>query len=69
MILFCPFVSKKLNRNHLKQVKQERALQEQANTYLQLVCSACDLSEPRVREAAAAIQQIKVQVSLLKRSY
>ncbi|XP_027896443.1 nesprin-1 isoform X8 [Xiphophorus couchianus] len=46
----------------LQQVKQERALQEQASTYLQLVCSACDLSEPRVREAAAAIQQIKLQI-------
>lgn len=44
------------------QVKQERALQEQASTYLQLVCSACDLSEARVRETAAAIQQIKLQV-------
>ncbi|MED6283585.1 hypothetical protein CHARACLAT_010424, partial [Characodon lateralis] len=46
----------------LQQVKQERALQEQASTYLQLVCSACDLSEQRVREVAAAIQQIKLQI-------
>ncbi|KAM4529485.1 nesprin-1 isoform 3-T3 [Fundulus diaphanus] len=46
----------------LQQVKQERALQEQASTYLQLLCSACDLSEQRVREAAAAIQQIKLQI-------
>ncbi|XP_031731325.1 nesprin-1 isoform X8 [Anarrhichthys ocellatus] len=46
----------------LQQVKQERALQEQANTYLQLVCSACDLSELRVRGTAAAIQQFKLQV-------
>ncbi|XP_047184446.1 nesprin-1 isoform X2 [Scophthalmus maximus] len=45
----------------LQQVKQERALQEQAGTYLQLVCSACDLSEPRVRDTAAAIQQVKLQ--------
>ncbi|XP_026197444.1 nesprin-1 isoform X3 [Anabas testudineus] len=45
----------------LQQVKQERALQEQASTYLHLVCSACDLSEPRVRETAAAIQQVKLQ--------
>ncbi|XP_039981880.1 nesprin-1-like isoform X3 [Xiphias gladius] len=45
----------------LQQVKQERALQEQASTYLQLVCSTCDLSEPRVRETAAAIQQVKLQ--------
>lgn len=48
------------------QVKQERALQEQASTYLQLVCSACDLSEARVRETAAAIQQIKLQVIQLQ---
>lgn len=47
----------------LWQVKQERTLQEQASTYLQLLCSACDLSEARVRETAAAIQQIKLQVS------
>ncbi|XP_049914520.1 nesprin-1 [Epinephelus moara] len=46
----------------LQQVKQERALQEQASTYLQLVCSACDLSEPRVRGTAAAIQQVKLQI-------
>ncbi|XP_027140369.1 nesprin-1 isoform X4 [Larimichthys crocea] len=46
----------------LQQVKQERALQEQASTYLQLVCSACDLSEPRVRETAGAIQQVKLQI-------
>ncbi|KAG7239212.1 hypothetical protein INR49_029965 [Caranx melampygus] len=45
----------------LQQVKQERTLQEQASTYLQLVCSTCDLSEPRVRETAAAIQQVKLQ--------
>lgn len=44
------------------QVKQERALQEQASTYLQLVCSACDLSEKRVRDTAASVQQIKLQV-------
>ncbi|XP_067337447.1 nesprin-1 isoform X16 [Channa argus] len=46
----------------LKQVKQERTLQEQAGTYLQLVCSTCDLSEPKVRETAAAIQQVKLQI-------
>ncbi|XP_063352154.1 nesprin-1 isoform X7 [Pelmatolapia mariae] len=46
----------------LQQVKQERALQEQAGTYLQLVCSTCDLCEPRVRETAAAIQQVKLQI-------
>ncbi|XP_056150129.1 nesprin-1-like [Lampris incognitus] len=46
----------------LLQVKHERALQEQASTYLQLLCSTCDLSEPRVRETAAAIQQVKLQI-------
>ncbi|XP_028253699.1 nesprin-1 [Parambassis ranga] len=46
----------------LHQVKQERALQEQASTYLQLVCSACDLTEPKVRETAAAIQHVKLQI-------
>ncbi|XP_026174038.1 nesprin-1 isoform X1 [Mastacembelus armatus] len=45
----------------LQQMKHERALQEQASTYLQLVCSTCDLSEPRVRDTAAAIQQVKLQ--------
>lgn len=44
------------------QVNRERALQEQASTYLQLVCTSCDLSEARVRETAAAIQHIKLQV-------
>lgn len=44
------------------QVNHERALQEQASTYLQLVCSTYDLSEARVRETAAAIQHIKLQV-------
>ncbi|XP_037304616.2 nesprin-1 isoform X8 [Pungitius pungitius] len=46
----------------LQQVKQERALQEQASTYLQLVCSTCDLAELRVRGTAAAIQQVKLQI-------
>ncbi|XP_061756512.1 nesprin-1-like isoform X2 [Nerophis ophidion] len=45
----------------LQQVKQERALQEQASTYFQLVCSSCDLSLLRVQEVAAAIQQVKLQ--------
>lgn len=49
-------------------MKQERALQEQASTYLQLVCSACDLAEPRVREVAASIQQIKLQVGSRRRN-
>uniref|UniRef100_A0A8K9XYB1 Spectrin repeat containing nuclear envelope protein 1 n=1 Tax=Oncorhynchus mykiss TaxID=8022 RepID=A0A8K9XYB1_ONCMY len=47
----------------LQQVKHERTLQEQASTYLQLVCSTCDLSEQRVRETAQDIQQVKLQVS------
>ncbi|XP_022518839.2 nesprin-1 isoform X7 [Astyanax mexicanus] len=46
----------------LIQVKQERTLQEQASTYLQLVCSTCDLSDEKVRETAADIQQVKIQV-------
>ncbi|XP_053736179.1 nesprin-1 isoform X10 [Synchiropus splendidus] len=46
----------------LLQVKKERALQEQASTYLHLVCSSCDLSVSNVRETAAAIQQIKLQI-------
>lgn len=44
-------------------VKRERTLQEQASTYLQLVCSTCDLSDSRVRETAADIQHVKLQVS------
>ncbi|CAL9692474.1 unnamed protein product [Knipowitschia caucasica] len=46
----------------LQQVKQERALQEQASTYLQLLCSTCDLSEQTVRETVAEIQQVKLQI-------
>lgn len=45
------------------QVKQYRALQEQASTYLDLVCSVCDLSDDAVRVAAAHVQQIKLMVS------
>ncbi|KAI5615121.1 nesprin-1 isoform X2 [Silurus asotus] len=44
------------------QLKQERALQEQASTYLQLICSTLDLSDEKVRETAADIQQVKIQV-------
>ncbi|XP_043075052.1 nesprin-1 isoform X1 [Puntigrus tetrazona] len=44
------------------QIKQERTLQEQASTYLQLVCSTCDLSDEKVRETAAGIQQVKLQI-------
>ncbi|KPP77537.1 nesprin-1-like, partial [Scleropages formosus] len=44
----------------LQQVKHDRALQEQASTYLDLVCSVCDLSEGTVRDTASKIQQIKI---------
>lgn len=47
----------------LSQVKHYRALQEQASTYLDLVCSVCDLSDDAVRVAAAQVQQIKLTVS------
>ncbi|KTF86540.1 hypothetical protein cypCar_00031779 [Cyprinus carpio] len=43
----------------LKQVKHFRALQEQASTYLDLVCSMCDLSDESVRATAAKIQETK----------
>uniref|UniRef100_A0A8C7ULC6 Spectrin repeat containing, nuclear envelope 1b n=1 Tax=Oncorhynchus mykiss TaxID=8022 RepID=A0A8C7ULC6_ONCMY len=43
----------------LKQVKHYRALQEQASTYLDLVCSVCDLSDDAVRATAAEVQQVK----------
>lgn len=46
------------------QVKHYRALQEQASTYLDLVCSVCDLSHDAVRAAAAEVQQIKLMVSV-----
>lgn len=46
------------------QVKHFRALQEQASTYLDLVCSVCDLSDESVRATAAKIQQTKSMVSL-----
>ncbi len=46
-----------------RQMKQERTLQEQASTYLQLVCSTCDLSDEKVQETASEIQQVKLQVS------
>lgn len=45
------------------QVKHFRAVQEQASTYLDLVCSVCDLSDETVRSTAAEIQQIKITVS------
>uniref|UniRef100_A0A8C1YUK6 Spectrin repeat containing, nuclear envelope 1a n=1 Tax=Cyprinus carpio TaxID=7962 RepID=A0A8C1YUK6_CYPCA len=50
----------------LAQMKQDRTLQEQASTYLQLVCSTCDLSDDKVRETAAEIQQVKLQEKMLE---
>lgn len=44
------------------QVKHFRALQEQANTYLDLLCSMCDLSDATVKSTAADIQQTKQMV-------
>lgn len=49
----------------LMQVKHYRALQEQASTYLDMVCSVCDLSHDAVRLAAAEVQQIKLVVSII----
>ncbi|XP_029114386.1 nesprin-1 isoform X5 [Scleropages formosus] len=52
----------------LKQVKHFRALQEQASTYLDLVCSVCDLTDEAVRRTAAEVQRIKLTIeeSMLK---
>lgn len=44
-------------------MKHYRALQEQASTYLDLVCSVCDLSDDAVRVTAAKVQQVKLTVS------
>lgn len=44
-------------------MKHYRALQEQASTYLDLVCSVCDLSDDAVRVTAAEVQQVKLTVS------
>ncbi|XP_055471872.1 nesprin-1 isoform X4 [Psammomys obesus] len=41
----------------VKQVKHFRALQEQARTYLDLLCSMCDLSNSSVKNTAKDIQQ------------
>lgn len=49
-----------------KQVKHYRALHEQASTYLDLVCSVCDLSDESVRVSAAEVQQVKLTVSKSK---
>lgn len=50
-------------------MKHFRALQEQASTYLDLVCSVCDLSDESVRATAAQIQQTKTMVSLITQTY
>lgn len=47
------------------QVKHYRALQEQASTYLDLVCSVCDLSDDAVRVTAAEVQRVKLTVSTM----
>lgn len=47
-------------------MKHYRALHEQAGTYLELVCSVCDLSDDAVRVTAAEVQQVKLTVSNLK---
>ena len=44
------------------QVKHYRALQEQASTYLDLVCSVCDLADDAVRVTAADVQRVKLTV-------
>ncbi|XP_077587652.1 nesprin-1 [Stigmatopora nigra] len=44
----------------LKQMKHYRALQEQASTYLDLVCSVCDLSDEAVRTTAGEVQKLKI---------
>lgn len=50
-------------------MKQYRALQEQASTYLDLVCSVCDLSDDAVRVAAAQVQEVKLTVRNLHPLY
>jgi hypothetical protein len=44
------------------QVKHFRALQEQARTYLDLLCSMCDLSNSSVKNTAKDIQQTEQMV-------
>ncbi|EPY80656.1 nesprin-1, partial [Camelus ferus] len=50
----------------VKQVKHFRALQEQARTYLDLLCSMCDLSNSSVKTTAKDIQQTE-QMDFLKK--
>uniref|UniRef100_A0A8C5RJ37 Spectrin repeat containing nuclear envelope protein 1 n=1 Tax=Laticauda laticaudata TaxID=8630 RepID=A0A8C5RJ37_LATLA len=46
----------------VKQVKHFRALQEQANTYLDLLCSIDDLSDSTVKNAATDLQMAKQMI-------
>ncbi|KAM8791856.1 nesprin-1-like [Rhynchonycteris naso] len=46
----------------VKQVKHFRALQKQARTYLDLLCSMCDLSNSSVKAAAQDIQQTEQMI-------
>ncbi|XP_061480140.1 nesprin-1 isoform X3 [Rhineura floridana] len=46
----------------VKQVKHFRALQEQASTYLDLLCSMCDLSDSTVKNTATDIQLTKQMI-------
>ncbi|XP_016071417.1 PREDICTED: nesprin-1 [Miniopterus natalensis] len=46
----------------MKQVKHFRALQKQARTYLDLLCSMCDLSNSSVKTTAKDIQQTEQMI-------
>ncbi|XP_022415225.1 nesprin-1 isoform X17 [Delphinapterus leucas] len=46
----------------VKQVKHFRALQEQARTYLDLLCTMCDLSNSSVKTTAKDIQQTEQMI-------
>lgn len=48
------------------QVKHFRALQEQARTYLDLLCTMCDLSNSSVKTTAKDIQQTEQMVKVKK---
>lgn len=50
------------------QVKHFRALQEQARTYLDLLCSMCDLSNSSVKTTAKDIQQTEQMVKKKKKN-
>lgn len=53
--------------DYLFQIKHFRALQEQARTYLDLLCSMCDLSNSSVKATAKDIQQIEQMVKQTKK--